>query len=328
MSTAREDGEAVKTILLVGATGNLGGFIARALLTKGARLRLLVRPGSRAKLATDVAAASEVVENEAGAFDGVYTVVSAIQGGPETIVDAQLNLLRAARAAGVRRFIPSDYSFNFFGLAEGENPNSDWRREFARRAEQERGAVEVVHVLNGCFLDAGVLFGFLGAFDLEKGEAYLWGDGNEKMEFTTYADTAAYTAEAAVADGPLPDRFFVAGESLTFHELVNQTAAGLGRPVTVKKLGRSGCGDRPPPSGRTRQHVFLAAIDVLARRAERQGKARSTYERTIPGDSSHRRARVREDHGCRSDTDALMYRSLWKQHDVFRDLDGTFVGVG
>jgi len=32
--------------------------------------------------------------------------------------------------------------------------------------------------------------------------------------------------------------------------------------------------------------------------------------------------------GCSSDTDALMYRALWKQHDVFRDLDDTFVGIG
>lgn len=98
MGTERKGGEPVKTILLVGATGSLGSQIALALLTKGAKLRLLVRPGSRAKLAADVAAASEIVENEASAFDGVYTVVSAVQGGPETIVDAQLNLLRAARS--------------------------------------------------------------------------------------------------------------------------------------------------------------------------------------------------------------------------------------
>ena len=125
----------MKKILLVGATGNLGSLIARALLAKGVKLCLLVRPGSRAKLAPDVAAASEIVENDAGAFDDVYTVVSAVQGGPETIIDAQLRILRAARAASVRRFIPSTFSFNIFGLAEGENVNSDWRREFARRAE-------------------------------------------------------------------------------------------------------------------------------------------------------------------------------------------------
>jgi hypothetical protein len=93
-----------------------------------------------------------------------------------------------------------------------------------------------VHVLNGCFLDRGVWFGLLGAFDLQKGEAYLRGDGNEKMDFTTYADTAAYTTDAAV-DDPLPDEFCVAGESLTFHALANETAVGLGRPITVKELG-------------------------------------------------------------------------------------------
>ena len=240
MYTETERRESEKTVLLIGATGGLGGLIARALLDKmdeGANLRLLVRSGSRDKLAADVAGESEVVENEAGAFDGVHTVVSAVQGGPDTIVDAQLEWLRAARAAGVRRFIPSDYSMDLFGLDEGENVNSDWRRNFARRAGEERGTVEVVHVLNGCFLDKGVLFRFLGAFDLEKDEAYLWGEGEEKMDFTTYYDTAAYTAEAALDDRPLPEKFFVAGESLTFHELVDETAAGLGRQITVKKLG-------------------------------------------------------------------------------------------
>jgi hypothetical protein len=139
------------------------------------------------------------------------------------------SLLAAARKAGVKRFIPSDYSYNFFGLADGENINSDWRREFARQSAEQAGPVEVVHVMNGAFLDRGVLFGFLGAFDLEKSEAYLWGDGKEKMEFTTYQDTASYVAEVALADGPMPREFFVASDSLTFQELVDATAKGLGR---------------------------------------------------------------------------------------------------
>ena len=237
MGAERDKGQSAKTVLLVGATGNLGGLIARALLAKGAALRLLVRPGSRAKLTADVAAASEICEGEAGASERVDAVVSAVQGGPETIIDAQLRFLRAARDAGVRRFIPSSFSFDFFNLGEGENINSDWRREFARRAEADRSSVEVVHVMNGCFLDRDVLFGFLGAFDLEKGEAYLWGEGDEKMEFTTYADAAAYTAEAALAENPLPSKFNVAGDSLTFGELVEETEAGLERSLTIKRLG-------------------------------------------------------------------------------------------
>ena len=92
--------EPEKTVLVIGATGTFGALIARALLDKvdeGVNLRLLVRPGSRDKLAADVAEKSEVVENETDAFDGVHTVVSAVRGGPETIVDSQLEWLRAAR---------------------------------------------------------------------------------------------------------------------------------------------------------------------------------------------------------------------------------------
>ena len=35
----------------------------------------------------------------------------------------------------------------------------------------------------------------------------------------------------------MPGRLFVAGESLTFPELAKEVGAGLGRAVTVKRLG-------------------------------------------------------------------------------------------
>jgi NAD(P)-dependent dehydrogenase (short-subunit alcohol dehydrogenase family) len=86
----------MKTVLLIGGTGNLGALIGRELLKRGARLRLLVRPGSRAKVPADLTQTAEIVEDEQAAFQGVFSVVSAVQGGPETIVDAQLRFLRAA----------------------------------------------------------------------------------------------------------------------------------------------------------------------------------------------------------------------------------------
>jgi hypothetical protein len=49
----------------------------------------------------------------------------------------------------------------------------------------------VAHVLIGCFLDPGVLFGFLGAFDLVKREVYLWGEGMEPMWLATHGQAAA-----------------------------------------------------------------------------------------------------------------------------------------
>jgi len=47
-----------------------------------------------------------------------------------------------------------------------------------------------------------VLFGFLGAVDVLKREAYLRGDGNQEMQFTPYDDTAADTAAAALDERP------------------------------------------------------------------------------------------------------------------------------
>lgn len=236
-----------KIVFVVGATGSLGGMIAGALLDKpGVTVRCLVRPGSRDKLAPLAARGVEVVEGDLGpgseasltqALEGAWSVVSVVQGGPDVIVDGQLRLLRAAAAAGVRRLIPSDFSFDLFGLAEGENINSDWRRQFATSAARERGSVEVVHVLNGVFLDVGVLFGFLGVLNLEKGTAALWGDGNTPMDVTTYADTARYTAEAAVDPDKLPEKFNVAGETLTFHELVRAVAEASNKPLTVERRG-------------------------------------------------------------------------------------------
>lgn len=235
------------TVALVGGTGTLGRLIAERLLgTDGVRLRLLVRPGSAPKAADLVARGAETVEGDLSAGAGTAldalcagagAVVSAVQGGPDEIVDGQRRLLAAARRAGVRRLIPSDYSFNIFGLPEGANVNSDWRRAFARAADADRGDVEVVHVLNGCFTDRPVLLGFLGAIDPDRGEAHLWGDGDQPMHFTTYADTAAYTAAAAVDPRPVPRELHVAGDVLDFHGLVGAYRSATGRALTVRRRG-------------------------------------------------------------------------------------------
>ncbi|MCA9637167.1 MAG: NmrA family NAD(P)-binding protein [Myxococcales bacterium] len=240
--------ESTKTILVVGATGSLGRLILQALLeAPNTRVRALVRPGSRGKLtgelAADEAARVEIVDGELGdpaalarACAGAFAVVSAVQGGPEIIVDGQLALLAAARDAGVRRMIPSDYSVDLFRLAPGENINSDWRRTFAERAEAIRGDVALVHVFNGCFLDKRVLFGFLGAFDLAAGTMNLWGEGRAPMDFTTFRDTARYTARAAIAD-EVPSVVRVAGDTLDFWQLKEAVEEVTGRTLSVRHQG-------------------------------------------------------------------------------------------
>ncbi len=95
----------------------------------------------------------------------------------------------------------------------------------------------MTHALIGCFLDRNVLFGFLGALDLGRGEAHLWGDGDQVMQFTTYDDTARYVAAAVTAAEPLPRRLNLAGDSLDFHGLLRAYHQGSGRTLTVRRHG-------------------------------------------------------------------------------------------
>lgn len=175
-----------KTIALVGATGHLGGLIAHELLTvPTVDLRILVRPSSRSRAANLEVAGAEIIEGDLSDEDALaaltrdaYTVISAVQGGPETIIDAQRRLLAAARTSGARRFIPSDFSLDMFTVPEGGIVTADMRRTFAHIADAERGDVEVVHILIGGFLDRGVLFGFIRVIDAQAKTAYVWGDGH------------------------------------------------------------------------------------------------------------------------------------------------------
>ncbi|NOT58949.1 MAG: NmrA family NAD(P)-binding protein [Acidobacteria bacterium] len=236
-----------KIIALVGATGRLGTLIGNAVLDKpDVQLRLLVRSGSRDKAAELEQRGAQVVEGEIGqSADGVLaslcegatTVISSLQGGSEVIIEGQAQLLRAARDAGVKRFIPSDYSLDLFKVKPGQIPTSDLRRQFASVADAERGNVEVVHVLNGGFLDRGVLFGFVRIIDVEQQTAYVWGDGKQPMDWTTYADTARYTAEVAVDERPVPRIFSIAGDVISFEGIVSAYESASGRKLRVERLG-------------------------------------------------------------------------------------------
>lgn len=217
-------------VLVVGATGMLGGKITRALLAKGgaASLRVMVRPGSaddartKAKLDGLARLGAEVVPGDLAdhaslgdATRGMEVVVSALQGGPEVIVQGQAALLDAAKLNGVRRMIPSDFAVDLFEVEDGWHPLLNMRKE-ADRAVAASG-LEHVHVLNGVFME--YLFEpQFGVFDVAAGTASYWGDGTTKLDMTTTDDTARYTAEAAL-DRDLPSgKFAVVGDRMTVLE--------------------------------------------------------------------------------------------------------------
>lgn len=237
------------TILLAGSTGMLGARIAHHLLeTEGVALRLFVRPatladpGKRSGLDPLVGRGAEIVEGDVTdaaslgrATEGVDVVVSALQGGREIIVDGQIALARAAVGSGVRRFLPSDFALDLFKATPGELFPFDLRCE----ADEEIASLgmEHVHVLSGAFLDGLATGGGIVEFDEEAGVASFWGTGEERFEATTVDDTARYAARVAVDPSVPSGKFAVAGQKLSFGDIVSAVERGTGRRYERRSRG-------------------------------------------------------------------------------------------
>ncbi len=210
-------------IVVTGATGNLGGRIVNALLDKGAEVRAVVRPNSdpakldelRAKGVTVIQSQMSDAHELAPALAGAAVVVSAVAGLRDVIVDTQAIVLDAAVAAGVPRFIPSDFSTDFTKLPAGENRNFDLRREF--RTYLDKAPIQATSILNGAFGE--ILTYNVPLLDFKQQQVGYWEDADWKIDFTTMDDTAAFTAAAAL--DPTTPRFLrIASFQISPRELV------------------------------------------------------------------------------------------------------------
>ncbi|MBC6607513.1 NmrA family NAD(P)-binding protein [Hymenobacter sp. BT188] len=231
------------TIVLAGATGDLGGRIAKYLLQRGANVRALVRAGSGAPaiaaLREQGATIIEVDFNNetelTKACVGATCVVSALSGLREVIVEMQTRLLQAAGAAGVPRFIPSDYCIDYTKLPVGSNRNLDLRREFAERLD--KAPIQATSILNGMFTD--LLTGQAPVILFKFKRVVYWGNADQPLDFTTTEDTAAFTAAAAL-DATTPRFLRVAGEVATIRGLQAVASAVTGEQFRLFRVGGLG----------------------------------------------------------------------------------------
>ena len=231
------------TIVLAGATGELGLGIAHHLRQRGAAVRALVRTGSTNPtvttlreigaevVAVDFASVAALTE----ACRGAACVVSALSGLREVIVETQKRLLDAAVAAGVPRFIPSDYSADYTTLPNGSNRNLDMRREFNRLLD--KAPIAATSVLNGMFADLLTGEAPVVLFGLHR--IMYWGDADQPLDFTTIDNTAAFTAAAAL-DPATPRYLRVAGEVASIRGVQAAASAATGQSFKLLRLGGLG----------------------------------------------------------------------------------------
>ena len=233
-----------QTVLLVGSTGMLGRQIASNLLISGnARVLLLARGDDDAKKKALLTAfhdkGAEVVQGDLTDRDSleratrnVDVIISAVQGGPEVIIDGQLALAEAGKRNGVRRILPSDYALDLFKATPGEHSAFDMRRTADERIAKI--GLEQINVLQGAFMWA-----FLpgnGAVDLDAGTISFFGSGDERIETTSVEDTARVIARVATDPSVQPGKFAIAGDRVSFREageIVSKLSGRTLRPVSL-----------------------------------------------------------------------------------------------
>jgi hypothetical protein len=172
------------------------------------------------------------------ACEGASCVVSALNGLEPVMIGMQGKLIDAAVAAGVPRFIPSDYSLDFTKTRPGDNRNMDVRRAFMARIDGM--PIQVTSVLNGAFAD--LLTGTAPIVLHKQRKILYWGSADQPFDFTTKDDVADYVADVAL--DPTAPRFLrIAGTTVSprqlagiMTELTNQRF-GLLRPGGIGLLG-------------------------------------------------------------------------------------------
>jgi uncharacterized protein YbjT (DUF2867 family) len=230
-------------VLVAGATGSLGGKIVRDLLASGETVRALVRPATDSSALR--AAGVEVVPGDlkdtaslGRACDQVEVVVStatATKRGDDTVENVDLagsrNLVEAARAAGVRRFV----YVSTMG-ASPENPSPLFRAKGQVEQELRKSGMEYAILQPDAFMD--VWFGMLIEMPIASGwPVTLVGDSRRRHSFVAEKDVAAFAAAAVRHPDAKNQTILIGGpEAVTFRQVVGYYEDAMGRKIAVRSV--------------------------------------------------------------------------------------------
>jgi len=219
-------------LLLCGASGELGGRVARRLSERGAELRVLARPGS-AGAAIGNAADAEVATGDLRDFGslqaaarGTRTVVATATamgralGGERLDLRAvdghgMLALVDAAERAGAERFVYVSYA-GLSDEAASRHTLAAAKRAVERRLERSR--MRTVIVRPDQFQE--IWLSPVTQFDWPRGRVVVFGRGEARTRYVAVDDVAEAVAALALDADP-PERVEFGGpDALSRHEAI------------------------------------------------------------------------------------------------------------
>jgi uncharacterized protein YbjT (DUF2867 family) len=231
-------------ILVVGATGNLGGTVTRMLLAQGQPIRILVRSQSNYQPLAEASAQVVLGDlKERGSLDaacqGVETIIatanSAARGGEDNVqtVDLEGNrhLIDAAKAAGVKQFI--------FVSALNADPNSPVPFIQAKgKTEDSLRESDIPYTIlapNG-YMEVMVA-GVVGMPAMMGQPVTIVGGGRRKHSFISASDVAAFILASIGNPAAINQKLLLGGpQPLSFRDAVAIYERALGHQIQIRSV--------------------------------------------------------------------------------------------
>lgn len=241
-------------ILIVGATGILGGLITQRLLREGQDVRILVRHNSSSeemalkKMATSPRSLIEAgaipvygdLKNPASleaACDGIETLIttasSAMRGGEDNVetVDRQGNhsLIEAARTASVKQFI-----FTSFLGADPNNPMPLFQAKAEAEKALAKSGLPYTVLAPNFYMER--LIGMVIGIPLQAHQPItLVGQGQRLHSLISIVDVAAFAVAAVGHPAAINQRLVLGGpEPLSWRGIVDVFGQSLGQELPVR----------------------------------------------------------------------------------------------
>jgi uncharacterized protein YbjT (DUF2867 family) len=226
-------------VLVVGATGHLGGKVVDALIAGGKTVRALVRPGSDAAgleaKGVEIARGDMLdLDSVVAAMTGADAVVSTAAGytrrdkkAEEIDTVGQANLARAA--TGVRRFVLTSI------LTSDQTPGVPhfWHKKLAEDKLEELG-VPFVALRPGAFLDQVTQ---MSGDPFEKRRLSWFGTKTVPLTFVLTTDLAGYLAAAVDAEVGDAERIDIGWDRpVSMQEIADIATRLVGEPITVRSV--------------------------------------------------------------------------------------------
>lgn len=216
-------------VAVAGGTGGIGKHIVEAILaTKKHDIVVLSRSPTHALLESKGVRIAAVSYTDPASLDralqGVHTVITTIGGlDYDSWVTPQLALLDAAKRSGVKRFVPSDWSFR--GLPNDPIVLYSYKapvEEALKKSGLEYTSFELGQFMN--YLASGTPgVGYLRPLkfilDVENCSGMIPGDGNKPIVMTRAEDVGAFVA-ATLELPKWPEVSRMAGDRLTYNEIL------------------------------------------------------------------------------------------------------------